>query len=182
MMVRDFMTRPVIALGPEASVAEAAKLMLQHRISGLPVVDSAHKLVGIVSEHDLLRRGEDAAGRNKRHWLHLMIDRAGLAEESNHFHDRKVSDVMTSNPITVYPTTSLSEACRVIVQHCIKRLPVVESGDLVGIIARTDFMRALAQAGDGKRAQALGDDSVNECLSELERESLRRRARAPKAF
>ena len=146
MMVGEFMTRRVITIAPDSSIVEAAKLMLEHKVSGLPVIDAAHHVVGIVSEHDLLRRRESDKGKQQSHWLQLMIERAGLTDESPRFHERSVKEVMTANPITVAPTSSLGEACRLIEERGIKRLPVVHNGELVGIIARADLVQAFAQA------------------------------------
>lgn len=181
-MVRDYMTRRVIAIAPDSSIVEAAKLMLEHKISGLPVVDAARHVVGIVSEHDLLRSRESDKGKQQSHWLQLMIERAGLIDETARFHDRKVSEVMTPDPLTAAPTSSLGEACRIIEEHGIKRLPVVQDGELVGIIARADLVRALARTTDGATAAAMRDDSINDRLRELERQILRNRARGPNAF
>lgn len=109
--------------------------MLEHKVSGLPVIDAANHVVGIVSGHDVLRRSESDKGKQQSHWLQLMIDRARLAVESVRFHDRRVEEVMTPNPLTVAPTSSLVEACRLIEERGIKRLPVAHNGELVGIIA-----------------------------------------------
>jgi len=182
MIVRDFMTPRVIAIGPDASLADAAKLMLENKVSGLPVIDATRQVVGIVSEHDLLRRQEDDKGKPGSHWLQLMIERAGLVEESARFHDRRVKDVMTPSPITVAPTSSLGEACRIIEGRGIKRLPVVENGELVGIIARADLVRGLAEIAGSVAVKTAQDDSVTNHLRELERQILGSRARGPKPF
>ena len=79
MRVGDFMTRRVITVAPDASIVEAARLMLEHKISGLPVIDAAHRVVGIVSEHDLLRLRQGDERKQGSHWLQLMIERAELA-------------------------------------------------------------------------------------------------------
>lgn len=181
-MVEDFMTRRVIAVGPDDLIVEAAKLMLEHKISGLPVVDATRHVVGIVSEHDLLRRRESNGPKQRSHWLQLMLERAELGSASAGFHDRKVDEVMTPNPVTVTPTSSLEEACRLIENHGIKRLPVVENGELIGIIARADLVRALAQDIQSAAAAATRDVSVDERLRALEQQNLRNRARVSKPF
>ena len=181
-MVGNFMTRRVIAVTPDASIVDAAKLMLEHKISGLPVVDAARHVVGIVSEHDLLRRRESDEGKQRSHWLQLMSERAGLADKSARFHDRKVNEVMTPNPVTVAATSSLGEACRLIEDRGIERLPVVHNGELIGIIARADLVRALAQTIESAAAARTRDVSVEERLRELEQQSLRNRARVLKPF
>jgi CBS-domain-containing membrane protein len=182
MIVEDFMTRRVIAVGANDSIVEAAKLMLKHKISGLPVVDATRHVVGIVSEHDLLRRRESNGSKQRSHWLQLMLERAELSGESARFHDRKVNEVMTPNPVTVMPTSSLEDACRLIENHGIKRLPVVQNGELIGIIARADLVRALAHDIQSAATAATRDVSVDERLRALERQNLRNRARVSKPF
>jgi CBS domain-containing protein len=181
MMVGECMTRRVITIAPDSSIVEAAKLMLDHKVSGLPVVDAARHVVGIISEHDLLRRRESGKGKQP-HWLQLMIERTGLINESAQFHERKVSEVMTANPITVAPTSPLREACRLIEEDGIKRLPVVHNGELVGIIARADLVRAFAQTVDNVTARTMRDESIDDQLRELQQQILRNRARLPKPF
>ena len=182
MIVSDFMTRRVITIAPDSSVVEAAKLMMEHKVSGLPVIDAARHVVGIVSEHDLLRRRESDKGKQS-HWLQLMIEGAGLTDESAQFHQRKVNEVMTANPITIGPTSPLGEASRLIEERGIKRLPVVHNGELVGIIARADLVRALAQTVENATATTtMRDDSIDDRLRELERQIWRNRARGPKPF
>jgi len=181
MIVSDFMTRRVITIAPDSSTVEAAKLMMEHKVSGLPVIDAARHVVGIVSEHDLLRRRESGKGKQS-HWLRLMIERTGLTNESAQFHERKVNEVMTANPITIGPTSPLGEASRLIEERGIKRLPVVHNGELVGIIARADLVRALAQTVERATATAMRDDSIDDRLRELERQIWRNRARGPKPF
>ena len=181
MMVADFMTREVITVAPDTSVLRAAKLMLERNISGLPVVDAAGRVVGIVSERDLLRRPDGDGARERPHWLQLMTEHAGRPGELNHVQDRKVADVMTRDPIVVTATSSLEEACRLIEQYGIKRLPVVEGDKLVGVIARADLVRALAKTIEGPVA-ARTDVSVDERLRQLELQGWRSRARLRRPF
>jgi CBS domain-containing protein len=180
MTVRDFMTRRVVTVAPDAPALVAAKLMLEHTISGLPVVDAEQHVVGIVSEHDLLRQPD--GGKRKPHWLQLMVEERGLAGETAGFRDRKVDDVMTPNPMMITASSSLEEACRLIADYGIKRLPVVENGKLVGIIARADLVRALAQARQKVRVTTIPDVSVEERQRQLEREIWRTRMRVTKPF
>lgn len=180
MRVADFMTRRVITVTPDTSILSAAQLMLEHKISGLPVVDAAGRIVGIVSEHDLLR--DDGRGVDGSPWLRRIIERPGLADEAARFRDRQVAEVMTRNPIAVTTTASLAEASRLIEERGIKRLPVVRDGKLVGIIARADLVRALAQSSEATVHPLTPDASVRGRLLELERQVWRNRARSSKLF
>ncbi len=181
MTVADFMTRRVITVAPDAPLAEAAKLMLDHKISGLPVVDEAGHVVGIVSEHDLLRRRQAGEAEQRPHWLQVLSDAAPSAGEMAQFRNRTVNDVMTPNPVTIAANSSLKEASRLIEARGFKRLPVVQRDRLVGIIARADLVRALAYGRNGV-ATMTPDVSVTEQLRELERQNWRNRARVMRPF
>lgn len=146
MRVRDFMTTPVVKVRPDGPVREAARLMLEHKISGLPVVDADDRVVGIVTEHDLLRSRTNGPGTTRAHWLQLMIERTRFAHQSDRFREAKVEEAMTRDPLTVTEDTPLAEACRLIEERGIKRLPVVRDGRLVGVVARADLVRALGIA------------------------------------
>jgi CBS domain-containing protein len=183
MIVGDFMTRRVVTVRPDDSILDAARLMLEHKISGLPVVDAENHVVGIVSEHDLLRPRRNGDGTEGPHWLQLMIEKAGLSGgAAAGIHDREVREVMTKHAVTVNATSSLGEACRVIEDLGVKRVPVVQDGKLVGIIARADLVRALAQGIESATTAAAPDVSVDQRLSELERQIWRSRARVSRAF
>jgi CBS domain-containing protein len=146
MLVQAIMTSSPITVIASSSVADAAKLMLDHRISGLPVVDANGALVGIVSEGDFLRRGELDTER-KRSWLLEWLTSPGkIADEYVRAHGRRVEEVMTSPVTVIAPTASISDAVRLMERQDIKRLPVVANGRLVGIVARSDLLRALSQA------------------------------------
>jgi CBS domain-containing protein len=154
-----------------------ARQMLKRKISGLPVVDAAGCVVGIVSEHDLLRHRETEDGTKRPHWLQLIIERSGLADEAGRFNVRTVGNVMTPNPVTVTEATPLEEASRLIEEHGFKRLPVVRGRELVGIIARADLVQALTQAIRKAAEAAERDASFKARLIELERQALLHRTR-----
>jgi CBS domain-containing protein len=180
MIVGNFMTRRVVTVAPDASIADAARLMLENKVSGLPVVDAAGAVVGIVSEHDLLR--EMDGDRRGPHWMELMIEDAGLPDGLGQLRSHKVSEVMTPSPATVAPASSLIEACRIIEDRGVKRLPVVKDGKLVGIIARADLVRALAKAIDRGTMANVHDVSMDERVDSLERQMWHDRARRARPF
>lgn len=171
MFVQAIMTSSPITVDASASIAEAARLMLDNHISGLPVVDANGALVGIVSEGDFLRRGELNTER-KRSWLSDFLTSAGtIADEYVRAHGRKVGEVMTSPVTTVSPRATLSDVVKLMERDDIKRLPVVENGKLVGIVARSDLLRALSQMLPVVEASA-GDDEIQAAIeAELAKQS-----------
>jgi CBS domain-containing protein len=147
MKAADFMTAHVISIVPDASVLECVRLMLQHRISGLPVIDAAGTLVGIVTEGDFLRRVEAGTERKRPRWLEFITGPGRLADEYVRSHGRKVVDVMTPDPITIGEDTSVEEVVRLMETRRIKRLPVLRGGKVVGIVSRANLLHALASVG-----------------------------------
>ena len=109
MKAADVMTSKVITVGPDAQLQDVAQMLLANRISAMPVVAADGKLIGIISEGDLMRRVESGTERRRSWWLELMTGREVLAAEYIKEHSRKVSDVMTREVITVKPETPLSD-------------------------------------------------------------------------
>lgn len=171
MNASDAMTRRVITVGPDATILEAARLMLQNKISGLPVVDSKGHLVGIVTEGDFLRRAETGTTRQRSRWLEFLIGPGRLANEYVHSHGRKVEEVMTPAPHTVSEDTPLGDIVQLMEQKRVKRLPVVRGTQLVGIISRANLMHALASLARKMPAPAKDDIEIrNRVLDELEKQ------------
>lgn len=144
MRAADVMRHRVITIMPDATVAEAARVMLEHKVSGLPVLDAKGIVVGIVTEGDLLRRAEIGTERNRAHWLEFLLGPGRLADEYVHTHGRKVAEVMTKKVVTIDPSTTLDTLVGLMEKHRIKRLPVIASGKLVGIASRADLLGLLA--------------------------------------
>jgi CBS domain-containing protein len=144
MKAADVMTGRVISVTPDASILECVRLMLQHRISGLPVIDPAGRLVGIVTEGDFLRRAEAGTERKRPRWLEFIAGPGRLADEYVHTHGRKVSEVMTPDPVCVGENTPIEDVVRLMEERRIKRLPVIRGGAVVGIVSRANLLRALA--------------------------------------
>jgi CBS domain-containing protein len=144
MRAHQIMTRPVYSVLPEATIAEAANIMLQRHISGLPVVDAAEKLVGIVSEGDFIRRSEISTQRKRSRWLKFLLGMGEAATDFVHEHGRKISDVMTRVPLTVTEDTPLEEIVTSMETSGVKRLPVMRVDKLVGIVSRANLLQAVA--------------------------------------
>jgi CBS domain-containing protein len=162
MQVRDVMTRNVVTVTPEESILVAARLMLQHRVSGLPVVDAAGALVGVVTEGDFLRRGELGTTRRRPKWLEFIIGPGRLADEYVHTSGRKVEEVMTPDPYTIDEDASLETVVEAMERRRIKRLPVVRDGRLVGIVSRANLLHALASLAGVAPQAAVGDLAIRE--------------------
>jgi CBS domain-containing protein len=144
MRVNEVMTKVVLTISPQSTVAEALDLMARSHISGLPVVDKSQTLVGIVSDADFLRRPElMTLGRASR-WYENFFLPARSAEIYAHTHGRLVSEVMSSDVATVEESADLNEAIELMENRHVRRLPVVLGGKMVGIVARADIVRALA--------------------------------------
>jgi CBS domain-containing protein len=164
----DVMTRRILSVMPNASIVEAIRLMLDNHVSGLPVIDEAGQLVGILTEGDLLRRGETGTERHRPRWLEILLGPGRLASEYVRTHGRKVDDIMTREPVSVAPETRLEEIVELMERHRIKRVPVIQGEKLVGIVSRADLLRALARRIDEQTAAAVGDDEIRErILAEL---------------
>ncbi len=144
MQVKDVMTRSVISVGPDESIMKAARLMLQNRISGLPVIDKEGELMGIVTEGDFLRRGELGTQRRRPKWLEFIVGPGRLAEEYVHASGRKVDEIMTTDPVTASEDDTLEKVVEVMERRHVKRLPVVKNGRVIGIVSRANLMHALA--------------------------------------
>ena len=160
MKAKDIMTSPVVSVEADATVVQAAQIMLQKRISGLPVVDKDGRLVGIVTEGDFLRRAETGTERRRPRWLEFLIGPGRLADEYTRSHSRKLEDVMTSDPVIVSEDAPLEEIVNVMERHQIKRLPVVRGQQLVGIVSRANLLQALASVHREAEPSAQGDEVI----------------------
>ncbi len=149
MQARDVMTEAVFTVGPETEVAAIAALLMEKRISAVPVLDGSGAILGIVSEGDLMRRRESGTERRPSWWLSLLSEPQERALDYVKSHGGHARDVMTPNPHTVTPETSLEKIAEILERRHIKRVPVVEDGRLVGIVSRADLLRGLIarQAG-----------------------------------
>jgi CBS domain-containing protein len=144
MKASEIMTLGVYTVRPEASLKEAANLMRERGISGLPVVDKMGRLVGVVTEGDLLRRVETGTERHRPRWLEFLLGPGRLANEYVHSHARKVQDVMTPEVITVSKDAPLQDVVNILEQRRIKRVPVTRGERTRRRIPRASLLISLA--------------------------------------
>jgi CBS domain-containing protein len=174
----DVMTTNVITVSPDTTVQEIAKILSERSVSGVPVVDAENRLLGIVSEGDLLhrvetgteRRPDRRTGRRRSWWLDTIGSDAELARDYVKSHGRIARDVMTRDVVSVSEESELAEIANLLETKRIKRVPVVKDGKLVGIVSRANLVRALATAGSRLSADTATDDRTirQKLLAELQ--------------
>ena len=170
MNAADVMTGELLSVRPDSSVFEAIRVMLDHRISGLPVIDDAGRLIGILTEGDLLRRSETGTERHRPRWLEILMGPGRMAGEYVRTHGRKVGEIMTREVVSVTPESGLNEIVELMERRRIKRVPVLDGDKLVGIVTRADLLRALARTREEQPASPTSDDEIRErILAELAR-------------
>jgi CBS domain-containing protein len=147
MRARDVVYRAVATTTPETTVEEVARLLINLRISGVPVLDKNGRLVGIVTEGDLLRRAETGTERQRSPWSDWFSANSRMAAEYIKSHARRVEDVMTREVVSVEELASLGEIAELMEARRIKRVPVVHNGKIVGIVSRADLLQVLASGG-----------------------------------
>ena len=143
MKVKDVMTRDVVTVNAGATLKHAAKLLVEHRISGLPVVDVDGRVLGVISERDLLFKTQGKL--EGPDWLRWLTDPLAVTDRRK-LDASLVAEAMTSPVEIVEPDQPVAWAAQLMLELDVKRLPVVDSGKLVGIVTRADLMRALARS------------------------------------
>jgi CBS domain-containing protein len=165
MKAADVMTDSVISVDPDHPVEQVARLMLEHGISAVPVIGAHGQLLGIVSEGDLMRRGELGTQKRRSWWLNVLADKPTLAAEYTKARARKARDVMTHPVVSVEAATPIVEIVELLEKHNIKRVPVVSDGRVVGIVSRANLLRAFAsRASKGSSPVANDDQAIRERL------------------
>jgi CBS domain-containing protein len=162
MKARDIMIRNVITVSPEASVRQVANILFKNRISALPVVDEHGKLIGIISEGDLMRRAELETDDRRSWWLKIFSRKSkeALAIEYRKSHARRVIDVMTRKVFTARPTTSLRDIATLLEKNRIKRLPIVANSKVVGIVSRANLIQTLASLPKEPEQSTITDSMI----------------------
>jgi len=175
MRASDVMTKHVITVNPNATVQAVAALLSENGISGVPVVDEANRVIGMVSEGDLIQRQEIGTERRRKRsrswWLQSDADQRAVDYIKSH--GRRVTDVMTREVISVNETTELADVATLLETNGIKRVPVLDDAKLVGIISRANLVRALAATESA--APALSQSEEEAIRSRVLDESIRKR-------
>ena len=164
MKAKDVMTSPVVSVESDSTVLQAIQIMLQRRMSGLPVVDKEGRLIGIVTKGDFLRRAETGTQRRRPRWLEFLVGPGRLAAEYACSHGRKVSEVMTPDPVTVSEETPLEDIVTLMEKRQIKRVPVVGGEHVVGIVSRANLLRALASFAREAKPAEQSDEAIRALL------------------
>ena len=165
MRATDLMTTGVITVDENATVPEAAKLMATHGISAVPVVDKNDRVIGMVSEGDLLHRVETGTERRRSWWLEMVSSTNQLASDYIKSHSGKVKDVMTRDVLSVTEDTPVPDIAVLLETNRIKRVPVLRDGKLVGIVSRANLVRTLAMTiSEAANEAEIDDRSIREKL------------------
>ncbi len=152
MQAKDIMSRDFTTISVDSSIRHAIDLMVTNRISGLPVVDDAGHVVGVLTEGDLMRRAELGGGRGAD--APSTVDFEAYVR-GNSWH---VRDLMSADPISVRPDTPLARVAEIMASRGVKRLPVMDGDRLVGIVSRSDVLRSILNAPLDRIA--IGDEAM----------------------
>lgn len=168
MHAADIMTRNVITVGPKTEVREIVDLMLKNHISAVPVLDDSGRVIGMVSEGDLMRRVENNTDRRDSWWLTALFSARNDVDAYIKSRGRRAEDIMTRDPITISEDTPLYKIAQTLEKKRIKRVPVVTDGKLVGIVSRSNLLQGFSMMQ--KDAAAAADDKTtrNAIVKELE--------------
>jgi CBS domain-containing protein len=168
MKASEIMTRNIVTVGRDTPVAQAIRLMLDNRVSGLPVLADEGKVVGILTEGDLLRRSETGTERHRSRWLEFLMGPGRMASEYVRSHGRRVEEIMTRDLISATQDTAIEDIVELMERRHIKRVPILQGELLVGIVSRADLLRAVADALDAQTTHSYDDDEIREhILAEL---------------
>ena len=176
MRVRDVMTYGAIGVPATATLTEAVETLLRARVSALLVFDASNGLAGILSEGDLLRRAELGTARDRAPWLDFLLSGGKLAESYARSHGRRVSEIMTADVLTIGEDAELSEGIDCMLNNKVRRLPVLRGDKVVGVVSRSDLLKALLAALP-KVARTQSDDAIKVAI----KAELDKRGWAPRA-
>jgi CBS domain-containing protein len=172
MKASDVMTHGVVTIPPEATIRDAIARMVEHRISGIPVVDEDVGLVGIVTEGDLIRRTETGTDAPTHRWAELLLGPGASAEAYARTHGRRVRDVMSTDVVAVGRDASLADVVRLMEEHSIKRVPVLDGKRIVGIVSRADLVSALRERLELAARSTSSDETIRaRIVGEMKRQT-----------
>jgi CBS-domain-containing membrane protein len=164
MKAQDIMTRDVSTVSPDTSVRDIAALMVEKHISGVPVLTDNGTIIGMVSQSDLLHRAEVGTERKHKWWFRTFADSNALAREYAKAHGLKAHDIMSRYVVSVRDDAELRDVADILDNNRIKRVPVLQEGRLVGIITRSDLVRALSQVRISKAAKKIDNAALHKAL------------------
>ncbi len=160
MRAHEIMSRHVVTIGADAPAMDAVKTMLSHHISGLPVVDSGGKLIGILSEADFIRRAEIGTEKRRGRWLSLLAGADRTAVDFTRQHGRTVGQIMTPDPITIDEDMPVEQIVRLMETRNVKRFPVMRGDEIAGMVTRADFLTAIANLSLDNQPSSGADDEI----------------------
>lgn len=179
MKAADVMVSTVITVSPQSTLQNVVKTLVEHRIGAVPVVASDGKLVGMISDGDLMRATETDLEQRRSRSLARVVGVQPRADESVKSHGRSATDVMTRDVIVAAPDTPLQHIATLLEKNGIKRVPIVSNGKLIGIVSRANLVQALASARKQIKVAAATSDRMirEEVLSRLRTEPWARTSR-----
>ena len=166
MKALDIMTRDVVTVAPDKPIHEIATLMVAKNVSGIPVVGDGGKLLGMISQSDLLHRAEVGTERKRKWWFRMFADSDALARDFVKAHGHTANDVMTRYIVSVREDADLRDVADILDKHKIKRVPVVNEGRLVGIVTRGDLVRALTLSQFAKSDKKIDNAALHRALQD----------------
>jgi CBS-domain-containing membrane protein len=164
MNASDVMVHDVVTIGPDEPVSKAVQLMVDHDISALPVVDDDRRVIGVLSEADLIHREKIGTEKHRAWWLEAIMPASVLALDYAKSHGRKVSELMSENVISAAEDTPLSEIASLLEKHRIKRIPILKDGKLIGIVSRSNLIQALASAPPKVEGDQVADRGIRAAI------------------
>src|SRR5262245_8476076 len=164
LIARDIMTRDPICVTEQTPLADCARLMREHRVGALPVIDSEREVVGIVSDGDLLRGAVSEGQPKTEHWMDLLGAPEAAAGALATVASRRAADVMTARVICLRPDMPVAEVATILDEWRIKRAPVLFDGRVVGIVARADLIRTMLNPRKLRPEIAASDTSIRDSL------------------
>jgi CBS domain-containing protein len=164
MKAAEIMVKDVISVRPDDSVRDVAAVLLDRRISAAPVVTADGRLVGMVSEGDLVRRAEIGTERRRSWWLELFTAPETRAQDFVKAHAVKVADVMTKNVVTATEDASLAAIATLLEKNGIKRVPIVRGDNVVGIVSRRNILQAFAGSASSRGSVSRSDKAIEDAI------------------